>query len=943
MKKLLLLLLVLSFSSFANYPTIQSGGGGIGEWEVSAAYTADTIVFDGTDFYKALVDHTSGTTNIADEVLAGTMIKMVDPNDYLVGLTSNVQAQFDAAVARISTNETDIATNQTNITTNTSNIGTNQTSIAANASSISTNSSNIATNLGNINTNTSDISDNAADIVTNTANVTAITSSIGAANGLATLDANGKIPLTQFSTDLLIYQGGWDGTANSPALDNTDTNVENFWYRVNVAGSIDFGAGPIAFEVNDRVVNNGTVWEKWDSSDAVTSVNTQTGDVVLDNLDIGLGNVLDVEQLVVTASDWETNYVEKLEPVVDDIVLIEDSEDSFNRKKVKLQNLLGGGAGDVAAFIVEDFELTSPTNLQTGQDPANYFVAGTFGGTLELEETAPLAASKSLKYTAGAASAGDWINLGSHVLKEREILQGKVVYKVLIDASNFAINFDLVLFDETNSMVLEAQTILPNTPLKEYLFVYDTDTLIRNINLGIHLNNGAIDTETILIDNYIGTTDLFVNVQLDANNSFGASINSAGTILETFPTNLPLTCATTSSGYNCDITFLNLTEVPVCVATSTNTGSDRTVYFNYTGSTVTNLAFFARNSGGSGSISNISFDCNKGDQDNKSSSQFAALPSESNMFDWIVGEPLELTASPTPPTKATAPIYDVSRYRRVGDSLDFQIEYTHDSNIGANNGSGLYGFKIPVTGLNIDLTKVLSDTSTTNTNFGTVVGTYTSEVNGTTNIGLVYVYDATHVYLSDYVGQKVDNANENIGAAAITYHINASVPIVGWTSENFFFSLIPPVPVVFLKDVKPQGVNGGDAVANTYVTRDLNVVEGDTSLASISSNQFTILKKGTYIIKAKAQQFGVDKTRLKIFSVTDSVDVLFGNNSNEAGTGTLSDGPSFLEGQITIESPKTFELRHYTQLTRATSGLGQAMNIAGESEYYSEIKITKIK
>ena len=84
----------------------------------------------------------------------------------------------------------------------------------------------------------------------------------------------------------IYYAGTWDASTNTPTLDNSDTGMEGALYRVNVAGSVDFGAGSISFEVGDSVVNNGTIWEKWDHTDQVLSVNGQTGTVVLDTGDI---------------------------------------------------------------------------------------------------------------------------------------------------------------------------------------------------------------------------------------------------------------------------------------------------------------------------------------------------------------------------------------------------------------------------------------------------------------------------------------------------------------------------------------------------------------------------------------------------------------------------------------------------------------------------------
>jgi microcystin-dependent protein len=195
---------------------------------------------------------------------------------------------------------------------------------------------NIASNLVLINQNASDIADIIASlgVDSNTAPL---------AVGIATLDADGKIPVNQLPNALLQYQGTWDASLNDPALDNTDTGVQNFWYRVNVAGSVDFGAGSITFKIGDKVVNNGSIWEKWDTNDEVTSVFGRTGDVTAQTGDytpaqVGLGNVTNDAQLKREAGDLNT-FAEKFNGVDADVMLIEDSEDLLNKKKLQLSNL----------------------------------------------------------------------------------------------------------------------------------------------------------------------------------------------------------------------------------------------------------------------------------------------------------------------------------------------------------------------------------------------------------------------------------------------------------------------------------------------------------------------------------------------------------------------------------------------------------------------------
>jgi hypothetical protein len=93
--------------------------------------------------------------------------------------------------------------------------------------------------------------------------------------------------------DPMEYKGLWNAATNTPTLVNGTGNNGDV-YHVSVAGTVDFGAGNISFEVGDKVVYNGasSQWEKWDMTDAVASVNGQTGVVILTTTDISEGTNL---------------------------------------------------------------------------------------------------------------------------------------------------------------------------------------------------------------------------------------------------------------------------------------------------------------------------------------------------------------------------------------------------------------------------------------------------------------------------------------------------------------------------------------------------------------------------------------------------------------------------------------------------------------------------
>lgn len=120
------------------------------------------------------------------------------------------------------------------------------------------------------------------------------TSEKGAVNGIATLDGTGKVPLSQLSsavTGALAYQNTWNATTNTPTIPAAAAGNKGQYYKVSVAGTTtidtinDWGVG-------DWIVSNGTVWDKIDNTEAVSSVAGRTGAIVLANTDIsGLGTM----------------------------------------------------------------------------------------------------------------------------------------------------------------------------------------------------------------------------------------------------------------------------------------------------------------------------------------------------------------------------------------------------------------------------------------------------------------------------------------------------------------------------------------------------------------------------------------------------------------------------------------------------------------------------
>ena len=120
------------------------------------------------------------------------------------------------------------------------------------------------------------------------------------ANGVATLDVNGKVVLTQIPDSVLSqlqYMGIHNFSSSLPAA----TQKGQYWIA-SVSGN-----GYIA---GDWAVWNGTAFDKVDNTDAVATVAGRTGNVVLTKSDVGLSlvdNTADSAKPVSTAQQTALN------------------------------------------------------------------------------------------------------------------------------------------------------------------------------------------------------------------------------------------------------------------------------------------------------------------------------------------------------------------------------------------------------------------------------------------------------------------------------------------------------------------------------------------------------------------------------------------------------------------------------------------------------------
>ena len=192
------------------------------------------------------------------------------------------------------------------------------------------------------------------DVYTKTENNTSLALKVnnsekGVANGIATLDTNGKVVLTQIP-DSVLGQLEYIGIWNFATLP-TATEKGQYWIA-SVAGN--------GYEAGDWAVWNGSAFDKVDNTDAVATVAGRTGNVVLTKNDVGLGlvdNTADASKNVLSATKWAA------------------------ARTVTLSGDVAGSANIDGSANVTITTTVQPNSVELGTDTTGNYVAGVTAGT----------------------------------------------------------------------------------------------------------------------------------------------------------------------------------------------------------------------------------------------------------------------------------------------------------------------------------------------------------------------------------------------------------------------------------------------------------------------------------------------------------------------------------------------------------------------------------
>lgn len=173
------------------------------------------------------------------------------------------------------------------------------------------------------------------------------------------------------------------------------------------------------------------------------------------------------------------------------------------------------------------------------------------------------------------------------------------------------------------------------------------------------------------------------------------------------------------------------------------------------------------------------------------------------------------------------------------------------------------------------------------------------------------------------------SVNSGLGEIDISLPSTSDILCASFNSDHVIYG-----------DYKAAFVVGGSATANAWNKRTINttVSERDSSNSfSFASNSQISLTAGSYLVEARATAYTSGLAALRFYNVTDSsVSIM----SMKSWINGLVQIPTYLVGEITLTSTKSFELQQYITYTQ---GGTQTLGVSGTQDgYYTLIKIVKL-
>lgn len=318
------------------------------------------------------------------------------------------------------------------------------------------------------------------------------TSQIGAANGVASLDGGGKVPVGQLPSVVMEYQGSWNPNTNTPALsDGSGTNGYVYYVTAQRSSSVSGLTDPsmVNFQIGDLIIYSSSVgkYQLVTPAAGVQSVNNLQGAVTLTQ-----GNVTESTSSVLTIaggtnSVWGsgTSIQVKQANTSTSGYLSNTDWNTFNNKQGSgLALLLTGGSPSGPITSSSTISGSNLTGTNTGDQTITLTGAVTGSGTGSFSTTLTNSS------VTGQVLTGFTSGPNSPVLATDSILQGLQKLQAEVNASPVASTGDI---NQTSFNAANNQSSPANIT-------------------GFAFSNGSVRSFTALVSVYINATSSLYQV-----------------------------------------------------------------------------------------------------------------------------------------------------------------------------------------------------------------------------------------------------------------------------------------------------------------------------------------------------------------------------------------------------------------------------------------------
>jgi len=382
------------------------------------------------------------------------------------------------------------------------------------------------------------------------------------------------------------YEGTWNASTNTPTL-TSSVGTKGDYYVVSTTGTTNLN-GITAWTQGDWAIFNGTVWEKVDNTDLVTSVAGRTGAITLTTADIGgLGTIATQNANSVSITGGSITGITDL--------AIAD----------------GGTGSSTAASAITALTGTQTSGRYLRSDGTNAALATIVAAdvpTLNQNTT-----GNAATVTTNANLTGDVTSVGNATTLTNAPVIAKVLTGYVSGAGTVAATDSILQAiqklngnDATNANLTGAVTSVGNaTSLGSFTSLQLATALTDETGSG----SAVFATSPTLVTPALGTPSSGVVTNLTGT----ASININGTVGATTPTTGAFTTISATGVITSTVATGTAPFTVASTTTVTNLGATNTVNTEVTANSTnaTNyLTFVSATSGNLGQLVNSSITCN---------------------------------------------------------------------------------------------------------------------------------------------------------------------------------------------------------------------------------------------------------------------------------------------------------------------------------------------